>query len=474
MKKVNYFLSTITILISFTDISIKANESEKNNKEIAQIQTLWPLCPTDAGLCGYIDKKGSWKINPQFDLANHFRDGMAFVKKDGFAGYIDKNGQWLVKPEFAGLNVFSEDVAGARKSNKWGYIDKNGNWIIKPKFDGVSVFYKGAAPAELAGKWGLINLEGDWILKPEFNYIGHFNNGLAKVTRNGKSGFINSQGEWKIQPDYAFAFSFKEGLASVLESYSSKGRRYINTEGEWATEPIFERTLSFSDGLAFASPSKNAQPNSALTTALKKSLQTGKKVTISGKEYTSAAGNYGYIDKTGEWIIPPIYVVANNFYKGVAVVGNGVDVGLINKKGEYLIEPNWEAIIPVHHETGILAIGKLDNKWQIILDDTKLGAELPYEKVSVRGKLIQVSVGDRNGYLDFDGNVIAPLPDKSWFSWLFSPTEKDINWSCKAFGKNDATGYSYDLSSIEKAKQKALQLCNAKKDNRCRIVSCAG
>lgn len=44
------------------------------------------------GLWGYIDETAQWVIPPQYDSADHFRDGLALVEKDGKLRYIDHAG----------------------------------------------------------------------------------------------------------------------------------------------------------------------------------------------------------------------------------------------------------------------------------------------------------------------------------------------------------------------------------------------
>jgi hypothetical protein len=47
---------------------------------------------------GYIDKTGKFAINPQFDRAGDFEQGLAPVWVGGRQGYIDKNGKYVWSP----------------------------------------------------------------------------------------------------------------------------------------------------------------------------------------------------------------------------------------------------------------------------------------------------------------------------------------------------------------------------------------
>ena len=84
------------------------------------------------GKWGYIDKAGKIVINPQFDDAFDFSEGLAPVAIGDEWGYIDKGGKFVINPQFDGALVFSEGLAMVGIGDKFGYIDKAGNYIWNP------------------------------------------------------------------------------------------------------------------------------------------------------------------------------------------------------------------------------------------------------------------------------------------------------------------------------------------------------
>ena len=91
------------------------------------------------GKFGFINKKGDFVIEPKFNWAKSFSEGLAGAEgeSDGY-GFIDKSGNWVIEPQFAWVDYFQEGFAlvaanGNRDSReKTGYIDRNGNYIWKP------------------------------------------------------------------------------------------------------------------------------------------------------------------------------------------------------------------------------------------------------------------------------------------------------------------------------------------------------
>lgn len=126
----------------------------------------------EGNLWGHINQKGEFVIQPQWDYAADFYDGLAAVKTtEGKWGFINTSGYYQIQPQFACVVYFNEGMAAATMSGygkncqggKWGFIDKMGKWVIQPIFDSTETVFK---------------------------------NGIAKVTYNGQTGYINKQGNW--------------------------------------------------------------------------------------------------------------------------------------------------------------------------------------------------------------------------------------------------------------------------------------
>ena len=74
-------------------------------------------------------------LEPQFDAAWEFREGMAAVMKNGKWGFIDKKGKFLIQPQFEDAAFFSGGLAPVEISGKYGYIDRTGKVVVQPEYD---------------------------------------------------------------------------------------------------------------------------------------------------------------------------------------------------------------------------------------------------------------------------------------------------------------------------------------------------
>ena len=80
---------------------------------------------------------------------------------------------------------------------------------------------------------------------------------------------------------------------------------------------------------------------------------------------------FGYIDKTGKWVIKPIYDDAKDFINGVAIVKTNRGYGAINKSGEIVVEPkyyDYEYRNNSHSEDKIIFKDKAGKKYEYTLD----------------------------------------------------------------------------------------------------------
>jgi hypothetical protein len=90
---------------------------------------------------GYIDIGGTLVIEPKFDFATPFSEGLAAVGIGSIpsikAGYIDKTGAVIIPPSFDLAFPFHDGLAlvatGQRPNFKFGYVDKSGKYVWQEK-----------------------------------------------------------------------------------------------------------------------------------------------------------------------------------------------------------------------------------------------------------------------------------------------------------------------------------------------------
>jgi hypothetical protein len=261
---------------------------------------------------GYIDKEGKYLINPQFDNAYLFVNGMAKVLIDKKYGFISKDGKYQVNPLYKNASSFNEDISCVVVENGYpSYINKKGEVLFTVNnAEYCRNFHEGLAAVCIKDKWGFIDKKGKINIQPQFEEVSDFKNGYSVISQKCKEevlkGFINGKGEVKINPQFKDAYPFSENLALV--KLSDKWG-FIDETGKIIINPQFEDAELFSEGLCV--------------------IKQG--------------DSYGYIDKTGKIVINPQFKLAGPFKNKYAVVKSSDNkYGYINKDGKYEINPQFE------------------------------------------------------------------------------------------------------------------------------------
>ncbi|WP_291649301.1 WG repeat-containing protein [Clostridium sp.] len=154
------------------------------------------------------------------------------------------------------------------------------------------------------GIYGYIDSRGTFDIEPTYSSAYDFNSsGLAIVGLGEKVGAINKNGEFILKPIFDSIREFKENRAIwVFGDYMG----VINEKGNVITNKRYNFISDYSEGRAVVGFSNN-----------------------------NGSYRYGYIDLEGYDIIPPIYLEANSFDEGVALVKfNENEYRLINPYGQ--------------------------------------------------------------------------------------------------------------------------------------------
>lgn len=325
--------TVLILFILFTNLSCYSTSTEN----------LYPIQIGDK--FGYISYSGELVINPIYDRAYSFSEGLASVKKDGKYFYINEIEDivFYVDGNYAG--TFSEGLASFTNNRQGGYIDRTGNVVIPAQYRYAKDFSHGFAAVKDNGVYFYINPEGENIFNSTYEECYAFNegygvvriiveddqglktkikhiidtdgkvvlapqdfsiysnkvsNGLIYGKKGNDRGFFTITGEMLINLGSMTSSSFSEGFATVYDDKTDKAG-LIDVKGNWIIEPQYEHLLDLKEGLI----------------AYQKDLR------------------WGFLDIDGNEVITNLFREVLNFSKGMAIVNprNGYEGGYVNKVG---------------------------------------------------------------------------------------------------------------------------------------------
>lgn len=299
---------------------------------------------------GFIDKTAGVVIQPRFESALNFRDGLAPVVLAGKWGFINTTGDLVIDNQFEWAGGFSEGMAVVQRSPKTAtqnvarvpmgqkiietftfstddsyselpadhgeflVIDKSGKTLVSLNEKGLEIDIDEARFSEgLLGVYspsleacGYVNKDFEFVIEPKFRAVAPFSEGLARVAvledDEEKVAFIDPSGSFTLPPSFNTDFNFRrnasdfsEGLAALSEGLrpsrtSGEAFVYIDKTGRIVLETQFFYASAFHEGLASV--------------------------------YDDKSNRWGFIDRTGKVVIPLKYEAANDFSDGMALVVN--------------------------------------------------------------------------------------------------------------------------------------------------------
>lgn len=191
---------------------------------------------------GILDKEGSIIVEPKYENAVDFSEGLAAVhSKDGKWGYIDKTGKQHIAYQFDKARPFINGVAVVRLGDKEGLIDKDGKYVVNPQYEMLSFFGKNYLFFKKDAEWGWCDYKGNVVVNPQFDECYWADNSkntpVAAVCIDDKWGYVDKTGKITIQPQFDEVYMYNQkGNAPVI--FDEKVG-FIDKKGKYITNPIY-------------------------------------------------------------------------------------------------------------------------------------------------------------------------------------------------------------------------------------------
>jgi hypothetical protein len=265
----------------------------------------------------------------------------------------------------------------------------SGVWVVERRIEQGRAFVDGLAPVKIEGKWGYLNTKGEVVIQPAFDEATLFSEGIARINLNDKYGYIDTRGRYLVRPEVVYGTGFRDGRAAIYNGQSwGYIDRAVDAQGHWA--------LQLREGLAGFPFSEGLAP-----------VISGGKVGIIFGAMLGAGGNWGYINKKGDFAIPPRFAEASHFSEGLAGVSlPGGLWGFVDTAGELVIKPRYAEVRPFSQ--GLAAV-KTDKKWGYI--DRRQELVIPFqfdEAADFSEDRAAIKQGPHYGYLDLRGQIAIP------------------------------------------------------------------
>jgi hypothetical protein len=262
-------------------------------------------------------------------------DPYPFQRSDGLWGYVDDDHCWVIEPQFDSAGSFSEGLATVRVGTKWGFISTSSAAVIMPEFDNAGSFHEGIAAVEIGKKWGAVDVSGNLVIEPLYGGGFIFSEGLAAVYfENGMMGYINTRGNVEIPPQFTFAFEFENGKAWVALWNADKASSISGLIDRSGSIVSIDRK-SVDGHLDWKSANDQIEKRETLY-GLKSNSTEGLSAVV------NAEGKWGFVDTENKLVIDQAFDGADEFRSGRAKVRVGYEDYVIDRTGRVLLDPTCD------------------------------------------------------------------------------------------------------------------------------------
>ena len=312
----------------------------------------------------------------------------------GGCGIVSEEGKWLKRPvlqwesipedpyydwEFGG---FGEDHLVFRHHGKYGLMDKEGRIVIEPKYDLLELLENPMyARVTLDRQSGVIDVNGKVVVPLEYDYVGRMSEDVIIVARDGLYGCFDKNGNLTAPIEFPEIREFVGGLARARDARDRKHNfGFIDAKGNWIIPAFFEEVEDIYDACAIA--------------------------TGNNKIGMAIFRNDGEGEWTWDWVAFPMYDAGGSMSEGLAYMGSQEKFGYINKSGDFVIPQRYSHATDFRRGMASVA---MDGRWGVIDKEGNVIVPFEFDKTEIASdRFILVENEGKYGIFRPDGTVLFP------------------------------------------------------------------
>lgn len=394
---------------------------------------------------GFINHLGQKITNFKYQEVMPYTEGLAAVQLNDKWGFIDHSGKIVIPLQYDDVCCFNEGLAAVNKEIEiadelvqlhglWGFIDTTGKVVIPLQYSKIENFYNGFAAVkkaggvftldkdgyvEVGGNWGLINKSGNILTEFIYSHVYLLNNRLvwATETESSKNCLFTLKSN-EIVPVYM------DEIKEINEDFI-----IIKNEDKWALVDSSGHMLCdfIYDYIFYESNVFRVNTGGHPEYLISKEIVGGRwnlldccGNIINKKDYNQIYqvregiavvelnNKYGYINSSGEEIIPLIFDNLSRFSDGLAIIQTNNKYGFIDRSGHVVIPAKYDNAAPFSEGLARVAINR---KWGFINKKGKLVIDFIYDSSAeiivdqcFEDGAIWVSQNGERFFIDRDGN----------------------------------------------------------------------
>jgi len=297
---------------------------------------------------------------------------------------------WNIKPF---VNQYDTVIVVHSAMRIPGLLNSQGKLTIPFFYDELGAISQNRISVRIGNLWGYSDLQGDTIVAAIYKEVRPFNYGVAPVKKEEKWGAIDTMGNMIIPLEYDEMETFIGGI-SIVKNDQKFG--LIDSTAKFILPLQYDLIRPFVDGIALVKDKRCF-----------------------------------YIKSDGSALNNEKYNYAYDFENGYAIVKIGQKYGVINKRGEWVLQPEHQQI----HSVGANKTAIIGVKKKFMVYSLETGKPLVVTKFKEKPRiessgLIRFTTKELHGFIDKQGVTVSPAiyPSTTSFSEGFAFVKTSVFW----------------------------------------------
>lgn len=240
-------------------------------------------------------------------------------------------------------------ISAERERNYWGgFIDRTGRIIVEPLLSGTDQFSEGYALVTVDTEQVAIEQDGKIVARQSPGVRAWQQGKRSLPPKNEKKCFIDTKGRVVsklFDADNGFDCYMADGVAMVRQH---RGIFVMHTEIYGYIDRFGNWVIppSYPEAHPFFEGLGRVRPSGVNR----------------GRGGIVSAGPFGYVDATGRMAIAAQFALADDFHEGLAAVSkDGIRWGYIDKTGKMVIQPQFKYALGFHEGLAVAATDAIDH-----------------------------------------------------------------------------------------------------------------
>lgn len=331
----------------------------------------------ERGQVALFSRDGTALTGFEYDSISTFQHQLAIIYQQGMQGVIQEDGTEVVKPQYRQVKIHGPHAVSVLSFNKWHVYNAENQWVVDYTFDSILPVGEDLYRVKMGSLETFVDRRGESIVPRQWR-VESLQEGFAVLSQDKKLGVMRSRGGEEdvhqlilpleydsVRIDGQFVLAAKQISETSTDEYVWS---LFDAQGKHLTSFAYQSMVPKSEG-RFLVQRKNL---------------------------------WGYLDTTGTEVVACQYLRATSFSGGVASVDLTNGQGVIDRQGNWKIEP-------FNYREGRLNLERVHDDLYIFKTDFELNKATKYGLINSEGKEIYSSHNElvHNGHSLWERNAVG-------------------------------------------------------------------